>query len=109
MIWAAWAAASVALAGAGVAPDVVVVAICGAITYFGLTYGNLLWGALMQVAVPAQMLGPAPGGPAVAWAVVLAAARSSRPCGKPGGGGAARGGHLAPNFPGIPGKSPGRT
>jgi hypothetical protein len=26
---------------------------------FGLTYGNLLWGALMQVAVPTQMLGRA--------------------------------------------------
>jgi predicted MFS family arabinose efflux permease len=59
MIWAAWAAASVALAGVGVAPDVFVVASCGAITYFGLTYGNLLWGALMQIAVPAQMLGRA--------------------------------------------------
>ena len=59
MIWAAWAAASVALVGVGLAPDVFVVAICGAITYFGLTYGNLLWGALMQVAVPAQMLGRA--------------------------------------------------
>ena len=59
VIWAAWAAASVALAGVGVAPDVFVVAICGAITYFGLTYGNLLWGALMQLAVPAQMLGRA--------------------------------------------------
>ena len=59
MIWAAWAAASVALAGVGVAPDVFVVAICGAITFFGLTYGNLLWGALMQIAVPAHMLGRA--------------------------------------------------
>lgn len=59
MIWAAWAAASIALAGVGVAPDVVVVAICGSITFFGLTYGNLLWGALMQIAVPAQMLGRA--------------------------------------------------
>jgi hypothetical protein len=59
MIWAAWAVASVALAGVGLAPDVFVVAGCGAITYFGLTYGNLLWGALMQVAVPAQMLGRA--------------------------------------------------
>jgi predicted membrane channel-forming protein YqfA (hemolysin III family) len=58
-IWAAWAVASVALAGIGVAPDVVVVAACGAITYFGITYGNLLWGALMQVAVPAQLLGRA--------------------------------------------------
>jgi hypothetical protein len=47
------------LAGVGVAPDVFLVAICGAITYFGLTYGNLLWGALMQLAVPAQMLGRA--------------------------------------------------
>jgi hypothetical protein len=43
----------------GVAPDVFAVAICGAITYFGLTYGNLLWGALMQLAVPAHMLGRA--------------------------------------------------
>jgi predicted MFS family arabinose efflux permease len=59
MIWAAWAAASVALAGTGLAPDVFVVAGCGAVTYFGLTYGNLLWGALMQVAVPARMLGRA--------------------------------------------------
>jgi predicted MFS family arabinose efflux permease len=58
-IWAAWAAAGVALAGVGVAPDVFVVAVCGAITFFGVTYGNLLWGALMQVAVPAQMLGRA--------------------------------------------------
>ncbi|HTW03940.1 MAG TPA: MFS transporter [Streptosporangiaceae bacterium] len=59
MIWAAWAAASIALAGIGVAPDVFILAGCGAITYFGLTYGNLLWGALMQVAVPAHMLGRA--------------------------------------------------
>jgi len=59
MIWAAWAVASFALAGVGVAPDVFVVAACGAVTYFGLVYGNLLWGALMQVAVPADMLGRA--------------------------------------------------
>jgi hypothetical protein len=59
VIWAAWAAASVALAGVGVAPDVVLVALCGAVTYFGLTYGNLLWGALMQLAVPAHLLGRA--------------------------------------------------
>jgi hypothetical protein len=59
VIWAAWAAAAVAVAGVGVAPDVIVVATCGAITFFGLTYGNLLWGALMQMAVPAQMLGRA--------------------------------------------------
>jgi hypothetical protein len=59
MIWVAWAAAAFALAGVGVAPDVFVVAACGAVTYFGLVYGNLLWGALMQVAVPADMLGRA--------------------------------------------------
>lgn len=59
MIWTAWAGASIALVGVGLAPDVVVVAACGAITYFGLTYGNLLWRALMQVAVPARMLGRA--------------------------------------------------
>jgi hypothetical protein len=59
MIWAAWGAASLALVGIGVAPDVFVVAASGAVTYFGLVYGNLLWGALMQVAVPADMLGRA--------------------------------------------------
>lgn len=59
MIWVAWAASSVALLGVGLAPDVVVVAACGAVTFFGLTYGNLLWGALMQLAVPAEMLGRA--------------------------------------------------
>ena len=59
VIWAAWAAAAAGLAGVGAAPDVSAVAACGAITYFGLTYGNLLWGALMQVAVPAEMLGRA--------------------------------------------------
>jgi predicted MFS family arabinose efflux permease len=59
VIWAAWAAAAVALVGVGLAPDVIVVAFCGAMIFFGLTYGNLLWGALMQVAVPAQMLGRA--------------------------------------------------
>jgi MFS family permease len=59
VIWAAWAAAAVALAGLGVAPDVIVVAICVALAFFGLTYGNLLWAALMQTAVPAQMLGRA--------------------------------------------------
>jgi MFS family permease len=58
-IWAAWAAASFALAGMGAAPDVFVVAACGAVTYFGVVYGNLLWGGLMQVAVPAGMLGRA--------------------------------------------------
>jgi predicted MFS family arabinose efflux permease len=59
MIWVAWAASSFALAGVAVAPDVFVVAACGAVTYFGIVYGNLLWGALMQVAVPADMLGRA--------------------------------------------------
>lgn len=59
MIWAAWAAAAAGLAGTGAAPDVFAVAAGAAITFFGLTYGNLLWGALMQVAVPPQMLGRA--------------------------------------------------
>lgn len=59
MIWVAWAAASFALAGVGVAPDVFAAAACGAVTYFGVVYGNLLWGALMQEAVPADMLGRA--------------------------------------------------
>lgn len=59
MIWGAWAGASLALVGVGIAPDVFVVAACGAITFFGLTYGNLIWGALMQVAVPPEMLGRA--------------------------------------------------
>jgi predicted MFS family arabinose efflux permease len=59
MIWVAWAMASFALVGVGVAPDVIVVAACGAVTFFGLTYGNLLWGTLMQVAVPPEMLGRA--------------------------------------------------
>lgn len=58
-IWIAWAAASFALVGVGLAPDVFVVAACGAVTYFGLTYGNLLWGTLMQIAVPPDMLGRA--------------------------------------------------
>jgi hypothetical protein len=57
MIWAVWAGASFALAGVGVAPDVFVVAACGAVTFFGLVYGNLLWAALMQAVVPAGMLG----------------------------------------------------
>jgi len=51
--------AAVALAGVGLAPDVFVVAACTALTYFGITYGNLIWGALMQAAVPAEMLGRA--------------------------------------------------
>ena len=59
MIWVAWAGSSLALVGVGVAPDVFVLAACGAATFFGLTYGNLLWGVLMQVAVPADMLGRA--------------------------------------------------
>lgn len=59
MIWVAWAVASLALAGVGIAPDVFVVAASGAVTYFGIVYGNLLWGALMQTAVPAEMLGRA--------------------------------------------------
>ncbi len=59
VIWSAWAAAAIALFGVGVAPDVVVVAVCGALVFFGVSYGNLLWGALMQVAVPAKMLGRA--------------------------------------------------
>ena len=59
MIWAAWAVASIALAGVGIAPDVFLVAICAAITYFGLTYGNLLWGTLMP-----QGHSPAPSGSA---------------------------------------------
>lgn len=59
VIWAAWATASFALAGVGAAPDVFVVAACGTVSYFGLAYGNLLWGALMQTLVPADMLGRA--------------------------------------------------
>jgi MFS family permease len=59
MTWVAWAAASLALAGVGVAPDVFAVAACGAVTYFAVVYGNLLWGALMQAAVPADLLGRA--------------------------------------------------
>ena len=59
VIWASWALSSIALVGLGLAPDVVVVAVCAAVTFFGLTYGNLLWGVLMQVAVPADMLGRA--------------------------------------------------
>jgi DHA3 family tetracycline resistance protein-like MFS transporter len=58
-IWFAWAAAAVALAGAGLAPDVFVLAACTGLTYFGIAYGNLIWGALMQAAVPAEMLGRA--------------------------------------------------
>jgi MFS family permease len=58
-IWTAWALASLALVGVAAAPDVVVVAVCGAMTFFGLTYGNLLWGALMQRKVPTEMLGRA--------------------------------------------------
>ncbi|MGH8982052.1 MAG: MFS transporter [Acidimicrobiales bacterium] len=58
-IWAAWALASLSLVGVGLAPDVVVVAACTALTYFGLTYGNLIWGTLMQTVVPAEMLGRA--------------------------------------------------
>ena len=59
MIWAAWAVASFALAGVGVAPDVFVAAACAAVTYYGIVYGNLLWGALMQAEVPGDMLGRA--------------------------------------------------
>jgi MFS family permease len=59
MIWAAWAIASFALAGVGVAPNVFVAAACAAVTYYGIVYGNLLWGALMQAEVPAAMLGRA--------------------------------------------------
>lgn len=59
MIWVAWAAASLALVGIGLAPNVFVLAACGAVAFFGLTYGNLIWGSLMQVAVPPEMLGRA--------------------------------------------------
>jgi predicted MFS family arabinose efflux permease len=58
-IWAAWALSSFSLVGIGFAPNVFVVAACGAVTYFGLEYGNLLWGTLMQAAVPRNMLGRA--------------------------------------------------
>lgn len=59
VLWAAWAVAALALLGIGLAPDVFVVAACGAVAYFGLSYGSLLWGTLMQVAVPSEMLGRA--------------------------------------------------
>jgi MFS family permease len=59
MIWVAWAVASFALAGVGAAPDVFAAAACGAVTFFGVVYGNVLWGALMQTAVPPGMLGRA--------------------------------------------------
>jgi hypothetical protein len=59
VMWSAWGAASVALAGVGLSPDVFVLAACGGLTYFGLTYGNLLWATLMQMEVPSEMLGRA--------------------------------------------------
>jgi len=59
MIWVAWAVASLALIGIAFAPNVFILAGCGAVTFFGLTYGNLIWGSLMQVAVPPDMLGRA--------------------------------------------------
>lgn len=59
MIWGAWAVASIALIGVSFAPDVVVVAACVAVALFGVTYGNVIWHGLMQVAVPPEMLGRA--------------------------------------------------
>jgi hypothetical protein len=59
IIWIAWAVASVALAGVGAAPNIFIAAAFSAVTYFGIVYGNLLWGALMQIAVPPAMLGRA--------------------------------------------------
>ncbi len=59
VIWGLWAFAALALVGIGSAPDVLVVAVCGAIAFFGITYGNLLWATLMQDTVPAEMLGRA--------------------------------------------------
>jgi predicted MFS family arabinose efflux permease len=58
-IWTAWTISAVALAGVGVAPDVFVVAACGALVWFGIVYGNLVWGALMQSVVPPEILGRA--------------------------------------------------
>ncbi len=55
--WTSWGMASVVLFALGAAPDVYVVAVAGAVVFFGLTYGNLTWEALTQRVVPARMLG----------------------------------------------------
>lgn len=49
--------ASVVLFALGAAPDVYVVAVAGAVVFFGLAYGNLTWEALTQRVVPTRMLG----------------------------------------------------
>ena len=57
--WAAWGTGCLAVLGLSFAPDVVTVAAFLTLAFAMLTVGNLLWHTMMQVLVPAQMLGRA--------------------------------------------------
>lgn len=58
-IWAAWAGAGAAAAALGLAPHLWVAIALAVATWFGVTYGNILWYPLMQQEVPPELLGRA--------------------------------------------------
>ena len=59
VMWGGWATAAIALTFIGIAPDVFVVAALGAVAFGLLQYGGMIWNAMMQQLVPAEMLGRA--------------------------------------------------
>lgn len=58
-MWAAWAGAGAAVAALGLAPHLWVAVALAMATWFGVTYGNILWTPLMQQEVPPELLGRA--------------------------------------------------
>lgn len=56
-IWAAWAGAGVAAIAVGLSPTFWLAAVLMMATWFGITYGNILWFPLMQEEVPKALLG----------------------------------------------------
>lgn len=58
-MWAAWAGAGAAAAALGLAPHLWVAIALAMATWFGVTYGNILWFPLMQQEVPPELLGRA--------------------------------------------------
>lgn len=58
-MWAAWAGAGAAVAALGLAPHLWVAIALAMATWFGVTYGNILWTPLMQQEVPPELLGRA--------------------------------------------------
>jgi MFS family permease len=68
-IWVSWASSGAGVVALGLAPTLWAAAVFAGVTWFFLTYGNVVWFPLMQQEVPPDLLGRAS---AVDWAVSLA-------------------------------------